>query len=264
MKSNNTHINRLACGMAVAGILLIGAAVAKAEDPAPEAKKSWETTAAAGLTITRGNRDTVLATAGLNTSRKWDKDEVAFGINGGYGADKDNSVSNSTSVVNNNFIQGFAQYNRLFTEKFYGGLRLDGSYDGIANLDYRITISPLAGYYLIKSTNTTLAVEVGPSAVAEQFSGQDSDVYLGIRFAQRFEHKLTDSTKLWQSVSYVPQVDDWTANYVVTLVVGIDTAITKKWSLRVLFQDIYTSQPAPSSTSYNELRLIAGTSYKFY
>ncbi len=262
MKSNITGSNlRSACAV-FAGFLLIGATVAQAEDPAPEAKKRWETTAAAGLTITRGTHDTLLVTAGLNTSRKWDNNEAAFGITGGYGEDKDNSVANSETVVNNEFIQGFGQYNHLFTERFYVGLRLDAAYDGIANLDYRVTLTPLAGYYFIKNEKTTLAAEVGPSAVTEKYSGQSSDTYFGIRFAERFEHKLSDSTKIWQTASYVPNVERWTEQYVITVELGIDTAITKKWSLRVVLQDAYSSEPAPNIKN-NELRMIAGTVYKF-
>ena len=262
MKSNNTYLKLRTCSFFVAGILLIGNPIAKADEPAPEAKKGWETTAAAGLTLTRGTHDTLLLTAGVNTGRKWEKDEVAFGISGGYGEDKDNSVANSANVVNNEFIQGFGQYNRLFTEKFYGGLRLDAAYDGIANLDYRITLTPLAGYYFIKNAKTTLAAEVGPSLVTEKYSGQSSDTYCGIRFAERFEHKLTDSTKIWQTASYVPDVERWMEHYVITAEAGIDTAITKKWSLRVVLQDAYSSEPAPNIKN-NELRLIAGTAYKF-
>jgi len=263
MKFNKPHSNLFASRVIVAGMLLIGTVVARAEDPAPEAKKGWETSAAAGLTITKGTHDTFLATAALTTSRKWDKDEAALGISGGYGEDTDKSFgTNKPTVVNNNFIQGFAQYNRLFTEKFYGGLRLDGAYDGIADLDYRITLSPLAGYYFIKNAKTSLAVEVGPSLVTEQYSGQAADTYCGIRFAERFEHKLTDSTKIWESASYVPDVEDWMGHYVITVEAGIDTAISKKWSLRVVLQDAYSSQPAPGIQN-NELRLIAGTAYKF-
>lgn len=263
MKANNTQSNFLAGGLAVVGSLLLGVNVATAAEPAPEAKKGWETTAAAGLTLTRGTHDTFLATAGLNTMRKWERAEAALGISGGYGEDTDKSFgTNKPTVINNNFIQGYAQYNYLFTDRFYAGLRLDGAFDGIADLDYRITLTPLAGYYFIKNAKTTLAVEVGPSVVTEQYSGQDSDTYLGIRFAERFEHKLTDSTKIWQTLSYVPNVERWMEQYVLMAEVGIDTAITKKWSLRVVLQDAYSSEPAPGIQN-NELRLIAGTAYKF-
>jgi len=246
--------------MATAGaVLLLAGNGATAADAPPE-KKGWETTAAAGLTVTSGTKDTLLVTAGINTSRKWEKDEFALGLSGGYGEDDNNPTK--TKTANTEFVQGFAQYNRLFTERFYGGLRLDAAYDGIANLDYRFTLTPLVGYYLIKNTNTTFAVEVGPSAVTEKYSGESSDTYFGIRFAERFEHKLTDTTKIWESASYVPDVEDWMGRYVITAEAGIDTKITQKWSLRVVLQDVYTSDPGPGS-DYNELRLIAGTAYTF-
>jgi len=244
---------------AAIGLSLFTDNVVKADDAAPE-KPKWETSAAAGLTITSGTKDTLLATAGLNTARKWEKDEAAFGISGGYGNDNNNDTKTTTD--NTKFIQGFGQYNHLFTERFYGGIRLDAAYDGIADLDYRVTLSPLAGYYLIKKTNTTFAVEVGPSVVFEKYSNEDEDTYLGIRFSERLEHKLTDTTKIWESVTYVPDVEDWMGHYVITAEAGIDTAISKKWSLRVVLQDVYTSQ-VPAGIENNELRLIAGTAYKF-
>ena len=258
MKIHDTKAFRLLA--AVVSTILLSAAIASAADPAPPEKKGWETTAAAGLTITSGTKDTMLATAGINTSRKWEKDELAFGAAGGYGEDNNNPTQ--TTTANTEFVSAFGQYNHLLTERFYVGLRLDFLYDGIANLDYRVTVSPLAGYYLIKNTNTTLAVEVGPAAVTERYSGESSDTYFGIRFAERLEHKISDSTKIWQSVSYVPQVDRWAENYVITAEAGIDTAITEKWSLRVVLQDVYTSEPGPGS-EHNELRMIAGTAYKF-
>lgn len=239
--------------MAAALALACGVARAQTPEKAPE-KKGWETSAALGFTLTRGNSDTMLLTAGLKTERKWEKDELGFGISGGYGEDND--------TVNNEFIQGYGQYNHLFTERFYAGVRLDAAYDGIAELDYRFTLTPLVGNYFIKTMNTTLAVEVGPSAVLEKYSGQSDDTYLGIRFAERFEHKLTDTTKIWQSASYVPDVERWVEHYVITAEAGIEVEMNKKWSLRVVLQDVYTSEPGPGS-EYNELRLIAGTGYKF-
>ncbi|HEX5218526.1 MAG TPA: DUF481 domain-containing protein [Verrucomicrobiae bacterium] len=257
MKTHDLRIvQRFATALAV---VLFTSNALSAEDAPPE-KKKWETTAAAGLTITDGTKDTLLVTAGINASRKWEKDEFSLGVAGGYGQDDNNPAK--TNSANTEFISAFAQYNHLFTERFYGGIRLDFLYDGIANLDYRVTISPLAGYYFVKTTNHTFAVEVGPAAVTEKYQGESSDTYFGIRFAERSEHKISASTKIWQSVSYVPQVDRWAENYVVTAEAGIDTAITKKWSLRVVLQDVYTSEPGPGS-EYNELRLIAGTAYKF-
>jgi putative salt-induced outer membrane protein YdiY len=233
---------------------LLSGSVAHAQKAAVTEPPGWETSAAAGLTLTRGNSDTLLATVSLDTKRKWERDEAFAGVSGGYG--KNDGIRSAE------FIKGYGQYNRLFTERLYGGLRLDANYDGIANLDYRLTLSPLIGYYLIKNARTSLAVEAGPSLVLEKYRGQSSDTYLGARFAERFEHKLTDTTRIWQSLEYVPQVDRWADKYIITAEIGIDTAITERWSLRVVGQDIYDSEPAPGRKK-NDLRLIAGTAYKF-
>jgi putative salt-induced outer membrane protein YdiY len=252
-------------GLAVSTVLLIGCGIACAQDPAaaaapppPPETKAWVTTAAAGLTLTRGNSENFLATLSLDAKRKWEKDEVFLGISGGYG----DSTVNNVNSKNTEFVQGFGQYNRLFSDRFYGGLRLDGQYDGIAGIDYRAKITPMVGYYLIKNEKMTLSAEAGPSAVFEQLQGESARSYMAIRFAENFEYKLTATTKLWETLAYIPEISDWANNYLVNLEVGIDTAITKQLSLRVVFQDMYASQPAAGRKS-NDLRLLAGVAYKF-
>jgi hypothetical protein len=63
-------------------------------------------------------------------------------------------------------------------------------------------------------------------------------------------------------VEYLPKVDDWTRNYLANLEAGIDTSVNKHWSLRFVLQDQYANEPAPRRKK-NDLRLIAGTAYKF-
>ena len=263
MKKNNTrHHSQLArLGVATVFCLAVGVTFAQQNPPAvapPEPPKKWDTTAAAALTLTRGNSESFLATISLDTKRKWTRDELAFGIAGGYGE----STVNDVNSKNTEFIKGFGQYNHLFTERFYGGLRLDGEYDGIAGVDYRFKISPMVGYYLIKNDRMTLAVEAGPSLVLENLEGQPARAYWAARFGERFEYKLTATTKFWQSLDYFPQIDRWTENYLLNFEAGIDTAISKQWSLRVVFQDMYASEPA-AGRKHNDMRLLAGTAYKF-
>ena len=242
----------------LAAAIMCAGSVVKAADAPAEPPKKWDTTAAAGLTLTRGNSETLLGTLSLETKRKWEKDELMFGVSGGYGESKVNDVN----TKNTEFIQGYGQYNHLFTPRFYGALRLDGQYDGIAGIEYRFKVSPLAGYYLIKETNMTLAVEAGPSLIMEHLKGESSRAYWAARLAERFEYQLTASTKVWESLEYLPKVDDWTRDYLLNFEAGIDTAVNKHWSLRVVFQDQYASLPA-AGREKNDLRLIAGTAYKF-
>lgn len=258
MKQNWNSCAVRGFGISLAAMALCGWAGSAAAQNKPEEQKGWETTAAAGATLTRGNSHTFLGTVSLDTKRKWERDEAAFGVAAGYGEAK----VDGEKQTNTEFVRGFGQYNRLFTERLYGGLRLDGEYDGIAGVDYRFRISPLVGYYVIKEPKTTLALEAGPSLVFEKLEGQSSDTYLGARFGERFEHKLTETTKIWQSLEYIPQVDRWTEKYLLIGEVGIDTAITTKLSLRTVVQGNHDSEPA-AGRKKNDLRLIAGIAYKF-
>jgi putative salt-induced outer membrane protein YdiY len=259
MMNEQTYAGSRRAMALAAALVFVGSGLAfAADEAAPTAKAGWDTTAAAALTLTRGNSETFLTTLSLDTKRKWKKDEVALGVSGGYGESTVNGVNNK----NTEFLQGYGQYNRLFTDRFYGALRLDGQYDGIAGIEYRFRVSPLAGYYLIKNTNMTLAVEGGPSLIYEHLSGQLPHGYWAARLAERFEYKLTANTKVWESLEYLPKVDDWARNYLANFEAGIDTAINKHWSLRVIFQDNYANEPAAGRKN-NDIRLMAGTAYKF-
>ena len=153
------------------GCLGAGVTLAQPTVTAAAPPKGWETTAAAAITLTRGNSDTFLGTLSIDTVRKWEKDEAMLGASGAYGE--------NDSVANQESIQGYGQYNRLLSEKLYMGFRLDAQYDGIAGVDYRVRITPMIGYYLIKTPKTLLALEAGPSAVFEQLKGRDAETFPG-------------------------------------------------------------------------------------
>ncbi len=123
-------------------------------------KPAWESSLGFGFTLTHGNSDTLLATGNIQTHKKTLENEISLGADGAYG--QNNSVEN----VNN--AHGFSQYNHLFSERFFGYLRADALHDEIADLEYRVTLSPGVGYYFLRQTNTTLAGEFGPAMVFER------------------------------------------------------------------------------------------------
>ena len=252
----------------IAGVLT-GGVVGLAN--AQESPKGWESSAHAGVTLTRGNSKNFLGTMGVNSSRKWSKDEALLGASAGYGestavnrADGENDVTTKSE----DYIKGFGQYNYLFTERFYGGLRLDAIHDDIADVNYRFTLSPLAGYYLVKNPATTLAVEAGPSFVYEQVGGEEQS-YLGARLAERFEHKFPGGARIWQTAEIIPQVDD-VENFIFNFELGVEAPLTNKVSLRAVLTDTYDNQPAEVSGAAgtrtklkNDVKIVAGLAYKF-
>ena len=243
-------------------VLVLGPARAqdaqKAEEPK---KKTWESVASADAALTRGNSRTFLGTISLNTQRKWESDEVFLGAGAGYGNStvKDSTGQEVTSETQD-FLRGSAQYNHLFTDRFYGGLRLEGLHDNIADINYRFTVSPVAGYYFIKETNTSLSAEIGPSLVTQEL-GHDRSTYMGLRVGQRFDHKFDTGARIWESLEWIPQVDNFD-NWILNAEAGVSAPIVKALDVRLVAQDNYNNQPA-SGRLKNDFRLLAGIGYRF-
>src|SRR5512133_1938578 len=212
----------------------------------------WDTSAQLGATLTRGNSDTMAITAQIQANKKFYQNEINLGADAVYG--ENNGVRNAGAA------HGFAQYNRLFTERFFGYFRVEGLHDDVAKIDYRVSLSPGVGYYFIKEKNLTLRGEVGPGYVFERLDGVSND-YATLRLAERGEWKINDRAKIWESVEILPQVDKF-KNYVINSEIGVDTAITKKLSQVTFLQDTFRSEPAPGRKK-NDLKLVAGIKYKF-
>lgn len=234
----------------VVGALLGSAAALQAAAPAPAT--GWNTSAALGLSVTKGNSDTVLFTANIKTGRKWGQNELAMGADAAYGE--------NSGVKNTESYHAFVQYNRLFSERCYGYGRADFLHDSIANLNYRVALSPGVGYYFIKDAKTSLSAEAGPGFIFERLGGVNMS-YVSLRLAERFEHKFTDRTRMWQSFEYLPQLENF-SNYIINFEIGLETDLTDKMSLRTALLDTFDNIPAPGRKK-NDLKLITSIAYKF-
>jgi putative salt-induced outer membrane protein YdiY len=217
-----------------------------------QSTNKWEKSAALGLTLTRGNSDTLLFTADALALRKWKSDELSLGASISYGEQDD--------VKNNEAVKGFAQWNHLFSDRFYGYARVEALHDAIADVEYRVTLSPGVGYYFIKQDNMHLSAEAGPGVVFEKQGGVDK-TYLTARIAEKFDYKFNDRARVWQSVEFLPQVDNLD-NFLINAEVGAEAGLTKKTSLRVVVQDTYDNQPAPGRKK-NDLKLVSSVAVKF-
>ena len=227
-------------------------AFGQAQDPALQKEPGWEKSAALGFTLTRGNSKTLLFTGNIQATKKSAENEWNLGADATYGENED--------VKNAENLRGYAQYNRLFTERFFGYLRLEAFHDDIADVDYRITLGPGVGYYFIKEKDISLRTEAGPAFVHEK-QGGSSDNYVTLRLAERFDWKINERAKIWQGLELLPQVDDWD-NFIINAEIGLETGITTQLSLRTYLQDTYDNEPAPDRQK-NDLKFVTAIAYKF-
>jgi putative salt-induced outer membrane protein len=251
--ANSLTIGTLAMGLN--SVSINGQDAKPAEEPA---KPKWSRSAFLGATITAGNSDSVLVTANVLAERKGGPNEYSLGLDGAYGElDSEKNVET---------LHGFAQYNRLFTERFYGYARVDGLHDAIADVEYRFTLGPGVGYYLIKTkddekkTATSLNVEGGPAFITEKV-GRDENNYFALRVAEKFEHKFSDTARVWEMVEFLPQIDDWN-NFIINGEVGVEATLTSKLLVRLVVSDTYDNEPAPDRKK-NDVKVVSSIGYKF-
>jgi len=240
--------------LAVAGSA--SAAEKKAAKAEEAVKKDGFTTALnAGLTMTDGNSETMAANASLVTEGvKEGLGSMIAGIEGNYGENTVDGVE--TKTIEN--VKASANAKKTLSERTFA--YLDGSVltDDIADIDYRATLGPGLGAYLVKNDKRTLSLEAGPSYVWEKVAGATDD-YLALRFAERYTCQATKTAKLVQSLEYMPEAEDFD-NYLLTGEIGIEAAINDHLSLRVVLQDKYDNTPA-AGAERNDVSLIAGLGF---
>jgi putative salt-induced outer membrane protein YdiY len=243
-----------------AGTIAVAADTTQTNLPAPPPPK-WDSSITLGATLTRGNSKTYMASGIANTKRTWTNDEALFGASAGYGESTINVNGNSVDTTTASYVKGYGQWNHLFTPKVYGGLRLTGEHDDIAALTYRFTTGPQLGYYFIKESEGSLSAEIGPSYTWEKFFSQPEVDYVSLRLAERGERKFATGAKIWESVEWLPRVEDF-SNYIVNAEAGVSAPISKALCVSLIMQDTYQSVPAMDKLK-NDFKLIAGLTYTF-
>ncbi len=236
---------------------------AQGPTPAATPEPLWKTTVAAGANVTRGNSETMLLNGSAISVFKQDKNEARIGVEANYGETQQTqgSGTNATKTTENNLnnARAFGEYRRLLTERnyLYGNTEL--LTDEIAKIDYRWMIGPGVGRYFLMSPDRKLSAELGPSYIKEKLDGVTDDT-VALRMAERFELKLSATASVWESVEYLPSIDDF-ARCLINAEAGIEAAISTRINLRVVLQDKFNSDPAPGKKK-SDLVLIAGLSCK--
>ncbi len=196
--------------------------------------KPSEQSVALGVTVTDGNSDTLLGTASYLMDRKREAYTWRLAIDALYGEDANETTKDT--------VKGVGELRYLLSERAYLLGNLTALYDSIADVDYRAVLSVGPGYYLMKDEAATLGVEIGPAYIAEKVAGAEhNDVAL--RIGERYERQLSPTAKTWQSIEYLPLVEDFD-DYLLNAEPGIEAAINTRVALRLVLKNTYDSTPA--------------------
>ena len=254
----------------IVALALAGSAAAAEKKAAPEAAAAppagFATALNAGLTLTDGNSETLAVNASLKTEgEKEDLGSILAGAEANYG--ESTVAGTAVDPATGETVATESDEKTVENAKVYANAKktlsprtfasLDGSVltDDIALIDYRATLGPGLGAYVVKNDKRSLSLEAGPAYVWEKIDGARND-YLALRFAERYACQATKTAKLVQSLEYVPEAEDFD-NYLLTGEIGVEAAINDHLSLRLVVQDQYDNPPAPGADRH-DLSLIAG------
>jgi hypothetical protein len=240
MKSSALALSMLA-PLAFAGSDKSAKSVAPVQEPSP-----WEITAAQGLSFSRGSSDNLLISTQLLASYFKGSDELYLGANYIWGE------TEGTTSANN--LLAYATYNRLITDHFYIGAGSQYFRNPIADLDYRLSVTPHLGYRFIAEPGTLLGVEFGAGAAWEQQAGV-KDEFPVFHFAQVFEHRLSSASRIYERVTYQPEVGDFN-NALLIAEAGIATLLSKHWEISFGARNVTDFTPA-AGREKNDFTLMA-------
>jgi len=212
----------------------------------------WKSTVHLGASLSKGNSNNSLITAGFTLDKKRGQNEYYAKLSYAYGADEGD--------VNKDELLATASWKRINSSDHYTGVRLDFRKDQLADISHRMGATLLQGTFLVKKKNMWVTPEIGIGFSSQEISGKQSEsfnLYAGIHS----EFKLTEKSRIYQYLSAFSPMDN-PQNYWVYAELGFETIITDRVSLKLFVQDQYEANPAPGRKRY-DLRYITAIEYKF-
>ncbi|MDD5521851.1 MAG: DUF481 domain-containing protein [Kiritimatiellae bacterium] len=257
----NTTVFRYLVPVFSLGLLIITDVFGQGIKPNETQQSGWSRSANVGITMTRGNSKTFLSSGSIIAERKGGDIEVRLGLEANYG-EAELTETNGTSVTENNVNDAriFTELRKTLSHRTYFYSKADALTDRIAGIDYRLIIGPGFGFYLIKNDKESLGTDIGISYIRE-VPNQDTENIAALRVSERYDLKISQTSKLWQSIEYMPALNDFN-RFLMNAEMGLEAAINTSMSLRVVAQDKYNSEP-PEEKEKNDLLMITGVAFKF-
>ena len=240
----------------------------KTLDPEPQ---EWHGSLNFSGALTRGNTVSESASLFGDVSRRWEKDRLT--ANGGYYyAASGSSKANKQKTTSRFEIQG--QEDHFWTgDGFYNYVNGKYEYDKIMDLEYRWRVGAGFGYqwlegYEVKAApvggKLSFGQELGMAYVGEKYRHADSDDYGTFRYAHHL--KWVDfgfeGIEFFHDFEYLPQVDDWSGNYLLDTDVGATYALTAKLQLVGKVEWDYKRKTAPG-VKHSDIRYMLGIGCKW-
>ena len=236
----------------------------KAVDPVEE---TWKGSINFSATATRGNTVGESASVVGDLSRRWEKDRFTSNAGYYYAASGD-SKQDKQKTVSRFELQ--AQEDHFWNgPSFYTYVNGKYEFDRIMNLEYRYRVGLGLGYQWFENKDfgfgkSSFNQELGMSYIAEKYDHTDDDNYGTFRYAHHYTWDISsvEGLAFAHNFEFLPQVDEWTDNYLLDTDAGFTYAFRANWQLLAKVEWDYKKKVAVG-TKHSDLRYILGLGYKW-
>jgi putative salt-induced outer membrane protein YdiY len=211
--------------------------------------------------LQRGNTNS--ATVGLSANATLRRDDPFYNDRFILGADYNYGKTGrgSSAVTTTDNYDGKAEYDRFFTEKFFGYGNVGYLRDRIAGLDVQLTPGAGAGYQWIETPKLNFDTEAGVAYVYEDFDVSGVDQQADLRLDYHVDAKLNPVVSVFNDAEYLCAYDD-PADYLIAADAGIRADLTKNFFSQ--FSVVYhrNDRPAPGFQK-DDLSFLLGIGWAF-
>lgn len=174
----------------------------------------------------------------------------------------DPSGPDSREETTQNEVRGALRGEYDLTSRIYGFAAGDAEYDEVESLSLRATPKGGVGVRILVTEKYALNADIGGSWVYERFFGGSENRYFAVAFGTNGSFTLPFGATLTIRGDYLPAVDDWAGDYLLTGTAALLFPMTDWISFKTSIIDQYDNTPAEDN-SQNSLTATAGLTLVF-
>jgi putative salt-induced outer membrane protein YdiY len=211
-------------------------------NPPPEEPIAWQGDVTAGLNFKRGNSIEDNGDFNLDALRESEQQRIRFETTYEGERVQDDAGKGTT---NERKIEGELKYDYFLGERWYWFARTRGEKDGVKKLDLRYSAGGGPGYRWWATERTSFDTEASFTWTSEHYEDSDDDEdYLGSLFSWRYNHRLTDSLRLFSKGDWLIDVEEWDDRFTVDAEFGLRNYLTSTLFLEAKIEWDYDAEPS--------------------
>ena len=217
----------------------------------------WGGTLDAGLSMTRGNADTLTVGIGAQAARVTPRDKISVYFASLFAKND----TTGESVTTANALRGGTRYDFNLSDDLFAFGLTDLEHDKFQDLDLRLVLAGGLGFHAKKTERTRLDLFAGGAFNQEYYSTEPTRRSAEVLLGEELTFKLSDITSLTERLVVFPNLSEG-GEFRIAFDTTAVTRLSRLLSWQVTLSDRYISNPIPG-VGKNDLLFTTGIRLTF-